>query len=53
MTQEELARLIKGEETPYGILVLAGEEGYLIRHYLNLLRKRLIPDEKLISSQQD
>lgn len=49
MTQEELTRLIKGEDTPHGILILAGDEGYLIRHYLNQLRKRLISDPSFAS----
>ncbi len=49
MTQEELSRYPKGDEMPHGVLILAGEERYLIRHYLTLIRKRILQDPSFAS----
>ena len=49
MTQEELSRYLKGDEMPHGVLILAGEERYLIRHYLTLIRKRILQDPSFAS----
>ncbi len=45
MTDTELRAALKSPPIPW--LILGGEEGYLVRHYLGEIRKKLAPDEAL------
>ena len=45
MTQSELSTAIRAKK--FGVFLFAGEEDYLIRHYLSQLRQTILADETL------
>ncbi len=45
MTVQELNQRLQGESPLFGVMLLCGEEAYLIRTYLAKLRKRLVKDD--------
>ncbi len=44
MTQDTLKQLLKAPTPPYGVIILTGEEQYLIRRTLDNIRKRMVGD---------